>query len=143
RAAVEGAYPREPEALRDGLVNFFFTAHDVLSASASFCLWLLAAHPDAQRDAREDGEALGRAVRESLRLYPGYPLFSRRTQAEVEVGGYRVPAGTDVIVSPYVLHRLERHWPDAARFDPDRWSGPLEPMRPGPRGAYMPFGGGY
>ena len=143
RAADEGAYPREPNALRDGLVNFFFTAHDVVSASASFCLWLLATHPDAQRAARDDDDALGRAVRESLRLFPGYPLFSRRTKGEVEVGGYRVPVGTDVIVSPFVLHRLERHWPDPSRFDPDRFRGALEPVRPGPRGAYMPFGGGY
>lgn len=141
--ADRGEYPRERDALTAGLVNFFFTAHDVLASSVSWCLWLLAEHGDVQdRVRRREEGALARAVRESLRLHPGYPLFSRRTQAPVELAGYEVPAGTDVIVSPWVMHRLERHWPGARRFDPSRWS-ELEPVRPGPQGAYMPFGGGY
>lgn len=143
--AGRGEYGSDVSSLRDGLVNFFFTAHDVLTASTSFCLWMLASHPDVQeRVRRREPDALACAVRESLRLYPGYPLFSRRTQAPMTIAGHRVPAGTDVLVSPWVLHRLERHWPDAERFRPERWEGQThKPVGPGPRGAYMPFGGGH
>ncbi len=152
--AARGEYPSDPHALRDGLVNFFFTAHDVLTASASFCLYLLASHPEVQDEVRaalsnppddlDQVEPLARVVRESLRLYPGYPLFSRRTRAPLTVSGHRVPAGTDVLISPWVLHRLERHWPDAERFDPERWRDRTSrAVGPGPRGAYMPFGGGH
>ncbi|MCB9664553.1 MAG: cytochrome P450 [Alphaproteobacteria bacterium] len=144
-AAGEGHGSAAPEALRDGLVNVFFTAHDVLTAATSWCLWLLARHPETQAAIRRgEPDALACAVRESLRLYPGYPLFSRRTQAPLELDGHLVPAGVDVIVSPWVVHRLARHWPDPLAFRPERWAGRTEqPVGPGPRGAYLPFGGGH
>jgi cytochrome P450 len=151
--AASGDIEDDPRALRDGLVNLFFTAHDVLTSSAAFFLYLLAKHPAVQDEIRaalpktdddlDSIEPLACALRESLRLYPGYPLFSRRTRAPLRLGRFDVPAGTDVIVSPWVLHRLERHWPDARGFHPERWRARERKIGPGPRGAYMPFGGGH
>jgi cytochrome P450 len=147
--AEAGAYPDDADALQEGVVNFFFTAHDVLASSTSWTLHLLARHPHAQARLRTalagpEGDAeLERVVKEGLRLFPGYGLFGRTTQAEMEIGGYRVPRGTLLITSPYVTHRLERYWPRATEFDPDRW-------RDRPRGTppaaardhYLPFGAG-
>ncbi|HEX4226056.1 MAG TPA: cytochrome P450 [Pseudonocardiaceae bacterium] len=78
-------------------------------------------------------------VNEVLRLYPIW-LLIRRTNAEVDLGGHRVPAGTEVVYSPHALHHDPRNFPDPDRFDPDRWS----PERIGeiPKGAYVPFGAG-
>ena len=144
RVAETGVFSREVGPLTDGMVNFFFTAHDVLSSSASWCLYLLARHPDVQAQIRR-GEpgALHRAVRESLRLHPGYPLFSRRTAEPIELGGHRIGSGVDVVVSPWVIHRLPRHWPEPERFDPERWRDVAARPTPIPSGPYLPFGGGY
>ncbi len=155
--AREGRYPRGSAQIQDGLVNFFFTAHDVLASSTTWCLHLLARHPSVQArlraeltaspssgaGARAGADLLARVVRESLRLFPGYSLFGRTTQEAMDIGGFEVPRGTVLIVSPFVIHRLERHFPRAATFDPDRWLG-LEgaTMAPAPQGAFMPFGAG-
>jgi cytochrome P450 len=139
--ANAGEYPSDAASITDGVVNFFFTAHDVLASSTAWTLHLLARHPDEQTKLNDDA-AIERAVKEGLRLYPGYSLFGRTTQADMEVGGYHVPRGTLLITSPFVTHRLERYWPRAAEFEPDRW---LERRgRPGPiaRDHYLPFGSG-
>ncbi|MCG5212695.1 cytochrome P450 [Streptosporangium sp. KLBMP 9127] len=76
------------------------------------------------------------AVRESLRLWPVAWLLGRPVRRAHQVGGVRLEPGESVSVCAYLLHRDERHWPEATRFRPDRWDGP------GPRGPYLPFGGG-
>ena len=80
-----------------------------------------------------------RVVNEVLRLYPVWILM-RRTTAEVELGGARLPPGTEVIVSPHALHFDPRFYPAPHRFDPDRWT-PERAARL-PRGAFIPFGAG-
>ncbi|GAA3415400.1 hypothetical protein GCM10018952_39830 [Streptosporangium vulgare] len=76
------------------------------------------------------------AVRESLRLWPVAWLLGRPALRAHRVGGVRLEPGESVSVCVYLLHRDDRHWPQAARFHPGRWDGP------GPRGPYLPFGGG-
>ncbi len=154
--ARAGEYPLEVGAIQEGVVNFFFTAHDVLASSSAWTLHLLSRDERAQsrlRDALPSGsldraslescDELVRVAREGLRLYPGYSLFGRTTRAPMTLGGFSIPKGTMLIVSPFVMHRLERYWPDAARFDPERWRGRA---RGGPppmvKDAYMPFGSG-
>jgi cytochrome P450 len=56
------------------------------------------------------------------------------------IGGYRVPKGTSVLISPYVMHRHPRYWSDPLRFEPRRFSGADAAARP--PYAYLPFGGG-
>jgi cytochrome P450 len=156
RLARAGQYPGDPESIQEGVVNFFFTAHDVLASSVTWCLYLLARHPEAQaevraalapgaldRDQLDACEPLARVVRESLRLFPGYALFGRTTRAPMDIGGYRVPRGTLLIVSPFVTHRLERYWTQAESFLPSRWAGcATAPVVPAARDNYLPFGSG-
>ncbi|MFF9128301.1 cytochrome P450 [Streptomyces sp. NPDC014889] len=80
-----------------------------------------------------------RLVNESLRLYSPAWLVTRRTTEPVRLGAVDLPAGEEILWSPYTLHRDPALYPDPLRFDPDRWL----PERPQPpKGAFIPFGAG-
>ena len=79
-------------------------------------------------------------VDEALRLYPPGWMLSRRTIAPDVLSGFDVPAGTDVLLSPYLLHRHPRYWKEPAAFRPERFDAAHESERP--RFAYMPFAAG-
>ena len=63
------------------------------------------------------------AVRnETLRLFPPFSWYFRRSVVDTTICGHKVPKGTDIILCPWGLHRSKEHWgPDAEIFDPDRW----------------------
>ena len=77
---------------------------------------------------------------EALRLYPPAAILSRQAIADDEILGVRVPAGTVVVISPYVLHRRRGLWDDPDAFDPSRFLG--ERRERIDRFAYIPFGAG-
>ncbi|MFE6977162.1 cytochrome P450 [Streptomyces sp. NPDC057682] len=78
-------------------------------------------------------------VQETLRLYsPGW-LVTRQATETVRLGDYTLPAGTDVVWSPYTLHRDPGLYPDPLKFDPDRW---LPNRLQLPKNAFIPFGAG-
>ena len=64
----------------------------------------------------------------------------RRTVKDVEFNGHTIPAGTFIIVSPFVTHHMEQHWPDAERFDPERFN--AEARKEQHPYQFIPFGGG-
>jgi cytochrome P450 len=75
-----------------------------------------------------------------MRLYPPVYGMARRTGAPGVFGGYMLPAGSVVLVSPWVTHHHPRHWDRPAVFDPDRFTPGREAGRH--RHAYLPFGAG-
>jgi cytochrome P450 len=75
-------------------------------------------------------------VDEALRLFPPAWALSRRAQRDDVIGGRAVPAGTLVIVSPWLLHRRGDSWPDPLAFRPERF------IAGAGRTAYLPFGQG-
>lgn len=78
-------------------------------------------------------------VQETLRLYsPGW-LVTRQATDAIRLGKFTLPAGTDVVWSPYTLHRDPDLFPDPLRFDPDRW---LPDRLQPPKNAFIPFGTG-
>ncbi|WP_247730484.1 cytochrome P450 [Halovivax limisalsi] len=79
-----------------------------------------------------------RIVDETLRLFPPAPVTARQTTRSVTLGGYRLPAGAQVLCPQWVCHRDERWWDDPETFDPSRWDGEADR----PDYAYFPFGGG-
>jgi cytochrome P450 len=79
-------------------------------------------------------------VEEALRLYPPGWLLSRRTIETDRLGGFEIPAGADVLLSPYILHRHPRYWLEPEAFRPERFDAAHESERP--RFAYMPFAAG-
>jgi cytochrome P450 len=64
-------------------------------------------------------------------------LFTREVTEDTDLRGHRLPAGTTVAYSPYLLHQRPDLHADPERFDPDRW-GTAE----APRAALIPFGAG-
>jgi cytochrome P450 len=78
-------------------------------------------------------------VSETLRLYSPAWLVTRQTSTAVQLGDFALPAGADLIWSPYTLHRDPHLYAEPLRFDPDRWlNGRPQP----PKGAFIPFGSG-
>ncbi|MFE4513643.1 cytochrome P450 [Kitasatospora sp. NPDC056783] len=139
--------------VHEQVVTFLLAGMETTAATLSWAWTLLAANPavrerlhaelDTVLDGRparhEDLPALpltARIVSETLRLYPPPWILGRTATADTELGGHRVPAGTTLLYSPYLLHRRADLFPRPHRFDPDRW---LTTARPSP-GTYAPFG---
>ncbi|MBL8059048.1 MAG: cytochrome P450 [Anaerolineales bacterium] len=146
-----------PQQLRDELLALFVAGHETTANALSWALYLLAQHPDAAARLRaEVAQALdGRTpaladlpnlpytrqvLDETMRLYPPAWIFNRTAQADDEIGGYFIPAGTTVAFSQYVTHRHPDFWEDPDRFDPERFTPERSAERPAY--AYFPFGGG-
>lgn len=82
----------------------------------------------------------GRVLSEALRFYSPSWVFTRRTSADTELGGHRIPAGTDVVYSPYLVNRSPSAHREARTFDPERWL--PERAACAHRDGYIPFGTG-
>lgn len=136
------------------LRTIMFASHGVPGTAFSWIALLLSEHPD-QLD-RVAAEAAGASaagaadlpaaaphttafIKEALRLYPPQWLVTRAASQPFELGGHALPANTEVLVCPYLIHRDRRWWSDPDRFDPDRWLGRDQPHG---RHAYLPFGAG-
>jgi cytochrome P450 len=143
--------------MRDELVTLLLAGHETTASTLSWTFHLLDRHPEAaarvRAEAREVlGDRLptyddlhrlqytGQVVAEAMRLYPPVWMLSRKAQAADRIGGYPVPAGADVLICPYTLHRHPGFWTDPERFDPDRFA--PQAARDRPRYAYLPFGAG-
>ena len=143
--------------LRDEAVTLFFAGFETTARSLTWGWYLLAKHPEVQaRLAAEADRVLqGRAptiddlfqlnytrqvVDETLRLYPPTALLARQNVEADEIGGYPIPAGSMIILAPYLVQRYPGLWPDPERFDPERFTPQAAEARP--KTAYIPFASG-
>ncbi|HEY7477191.1 MAG TPA: cytochrome P450 [Actinomycetota bacterium] len=138
--------------VRDEAMTLFLAGHETTSNALTWTWFLLSEHPDVATELHGELDGLpGRldagsaipytsaVVRESMRLYPPAWAIGRRAIEDHTADGVRIPAGSVVVVSPWLLHHDPRWWPEADRFLPERW---LEIDVARPRHAYLPFGGG-
>jgi cytochrome P450 len=143
--------------LRDEVMTLLLTGHETTAVSLSWTWALLSRHPEVEaklwselrqvlngRTPRfEDLPSLPyteRVVKEAMRLYPPVWALVRTAIETCEIGGYPVPAGATVMMSPWVMHRDPRYYDEPDRFNPDRWLD--ERTASAPKFAYFPFGGG-
>jgi cytochrome P450 len=143
--------------IRDQVLIFLLAGHDTTAIALTFALHLLGHHPDAQERVRAEvadvtgdrtpgAEDVGRlayttmVLKEAMRLYPPAWGFGRRVASGDEVGGYAIPPGADVLVSPWVTHRHPAFWDEPQAFRPERFEPDAERDRH--RHAYFPFGAG-
>jgi cytochrome P450 len=158
-AGGEGAAgARSSEAVAEEALGLLLAGHDTTASALAWTLFLLARHPQAESDVREElGRVLGDrrpavedlprlarlrcALQEALRLYPPtLGVFPREAVADVALAGQRVRRGSLVHVSSFVLHHDARWFPEPERFDPGRFApGRAERIPPC---AYLPFGAG-
>jgi len=145
------------QRLRDELVTLLLAGHETTASTLGWTFYLADKHPEVwQRLHEEAVSALGdrlptfedlnnlrytsMVIEEAMRLYPPVWILTRQSLAEDEVGGYHVPAGVDVLICPYTMHRNPQFWEDPERFDPERFNPDQSKARP--RYAYLPFGAG-
>lgn len=150
-----------PQEVYDQCMVSFQAGHETSATALLWWSWLLAAHPEAQARARAEVDAvlagrvptaddagalplLSATLKEAMRLYPPVAaIMTRRLTRDITLGGVRLPARTLVRVTPWLLHRDPRWWPDAPlAFKPERFlaSSPGQAAHEIPRGAYIPFG---
>ncbi|AEI43754.1 cytochrome P450 [Paenibacillus mucilaginosus] len=145
------------EQLRDEIMTLFLAGHETTANVLSWTLYLLAREPEAEgKLLKELDRVLGgqppafehiplltytqSVVKESMRLYPPVWLISREPIEDVEIGGYTLPAGCEISVCQWVMHRLPEYFEEPERFQPERWTPEFEKSLPA--GVYIPFGAG-
>lgn len=143
--------------LRDELVTLFLAGHETTANALTWAFFLLSQHPEAERKLHVELDAVlggrlptvqdtaqltytGQVVKEVLRLYPPVWWLSREPLADWLCDDILIPAGAEVGVSPWVMHREAQFYPAPLTFQPDRWTPEFEAGLP--RYAYFPFGGG-
>jgi cytochrome P450 len=156
-ARNEAGQAMSARQIRDEVITMLLAGHETTALTLSWTWYLLGLHPAVDVQLAEEVHTVlrGRSptvddvprlrfteqvVSEALRLYPPAYAIGRQALADCEIGGYHVPAGTTVYVSPWVMHRDPRWFDDPQAFRPERWAGSL--AKELPRFAYMPFGGG-
>jgi cytochrome P450 len=160
-ALIDAKDPVTGESLSDEeiceeLIIFLFAGHDTTATTLAYALWALGRNPECQdRVAAEVAELPDgpltvddirrlnytvQVLRESLRLCPPAPTGTRLACRDIEVGGYRVPAGTMLVVGRMAVQRDPGLWDAPLKFDPDRFS--PDNMKKLDRWQYIPFGGG-
>ena len=143
--------------IRDEMMTMLLAGHDTTALTLTYTWYLLAQHPDIEgRLHAELDDVLGddrptaadsrrltyttNVLNEAMRLYPPVYTLFREAAVDAEFGGYRLPAGSGLMLPQWVVHRSSRWYDDPEAFDPDRWDSERSSERP--RFAFFPFGGG-
>ncbi|HEX5144074.1 MAG TPA: cytochrome P450 [Mycobacterium sp.] len=161
RTLIDVADPDTGQPLSDEdvcheLVVFMAAGHDTTATTLTYAMWALGHHPDLQRRVAEEVLELGdrpltaddvprlgftvQILNEALRLCPPAAATTRMATQDFAVDGYRIEAGTLVLVGIYAMHRDPTMWERPLQFDPDRFSEQKSKGRD--RWQYLPFGGG-
>jgi cytochrome P450 len=142
---------------RDEALTLFLAGHETTANALTWTWYLLSQNPQQERrlhaeiDAVLNGRAPGVAdfpkllytemvLAEAMRLYPPAWAVGRMAKAPFDLDGIRIAAKSICIVSPYVMQRDARWFPEPEQFNPERWTPEAREARP--RFSYFPFGGG-
>ena len=146
------------EEIRDEVVTILLAGHETTSNALTWTFYLLGQHPEAAARLFAEVDTVlcgrvptladlphltvtGQVIKEALRLYPpAWVLNARRVANTTQLGEYIVPAGTEIFVSTYAMHRQPQYFESPTEFRPERFTPDFEDSLP--RFAYMPFGGG-
>ena len=143
-----------PEEMVDQVAIFFLAGHETSASALAWTLYLLALYPEWQERLAQESAALNECdfkvmselklsrdvFREALRLYPPVPMMVREAGCPQTFRGREVKTGSQIVLSPWHLHRHERIWARPDAFEPERWQ--TEEGRRCAREAYMPFSAG-
>ena len=142
----------------DELMTLIIAGHETSAITLQWSWYFLANNPQVEQSALaaisdahlkekipafDELEKLGyiqQLVYEALRLYPPVWIFSRKAIDEDVLGGYSIPAGSNIFISPYYMHRHPDYWPDAENYDPERFTAESERERH--KTAFIPFSAG-
>jgi cytochrome P450 len=145
------------QQVRDEALTLFLAGHETTANAMTWAWYLLSQNPDAEAKFQaEIDQVLGgrtpafddvpqlryteMVFAEAMRLYPPAWAVGRRNIADYSIGEYQIPSRSILLMSPYVMHRDPRWFPEPERFDPERWLPEAAAVRP--KFSYFPFGGG-
>jgi cytochrome P450 len=146
------------QLVRDECLGIFVAGHETTARTLSFLWYALHENPEVAKRLRAEldsvvpqGQApalehfqqlpyMDRVLKEVLRLYPPAPAVPRDPITDQTLDGVHIPAGTFLLVFPYITHRHPDFWDEPERFDPDRFLPEKEAAFHDY--AYYPFGGG-
>ncbi|HEX2909769.1 MAG TPA: cytochrome P450 [Chloroflexia bacterium] len=143
--------------IREELLTFFLAGHETTALALMWAWCLLSQHPAAEAKLHRELENelaggppnleslprlpyTGQVFSEALRLYPPAYAIPRYALRPCRLGGYTIPSGSLVLVSPYLTHRDPRFYEEPEQFKPERWTPEFKATLP--KMAYFPFGGG-
>ncbi len=143
--------------VRDEALTLLIAGHETTANALTWTWYLLSQNPEAEARMHQElarvlagrrptfDDVIGLpyttgVFAESLRLYPPAWAIGRRAREDYSIGEYTIPAKSILLMSPWVVHRDPRWWPEPERFQPERWSAEAAEKRP--KFAYFPFGGG-
>ncbi|PAN01456.1 cytochrome P450 [Streptomyces sp. Alain-F2R5] len=130
--------PIGEQEIHDQVVAILTPGSETIASTIMWLLQALADHPEHADRIRDEVEAVtggrpvafedvrklthtGNVIVEAMRLRPAVWVLTRRAVVETELGGYRIPAGSDIIYSPYAIQRDPKSYAHNLEFDPDRW----------------------
>lgn len=141
----------------DHMIFLMMAAHDTTTSALTTMFYSLAREPAWQERLRGEAQALPEAhlpyaelarceriewvMKEALRMYPPLTSIPRKAARDCAFGGYAIPRGTPVGISPIHTHHMPALWTAPERFDPERFS-PQRAEHKRHAYAYLPFGGG-
>jgi cytochrome P450 len=143
--------------LRDEVMTLFLAGHETTALTLAWSWYLLGKNPETERKFHAElDEVLGdreptmadlprlkyteQIAKECMRLYPPAYGLGREAIDDCEIGGYRVPAGTQVFMFQWKTQRDPRFYDRPDDFIPERWNSEFTAQLP--KYAYFPFGGG-
>uniref|UniRef100_A0A914C0M8 Cytochrome P450 n=1 Tax=Acrobeloides nanus TaxID=290746 RepID=A0A914C0M8_9BILA len=144
--------------IQEEVDTFMFEGHDTTATGITFVLHMLGCYPEIQEKAYAElqticgtseeitFEHLGQlkylecVIKETLRLHPSVPIYARRMEEDDKIGGFTIPAGTQILVNAFLIHRDPKHWPDPEIFRPERFM--LESNNRRHPFAFVPFSAG-
>lgn len=145
------------QELLDEIMTMIIAGHETSAISMTWVWYFMGRFPEVESRVHQEVDTAGYAtipdmedldqlpyvkqvLDEALRYYPPVWLYSRKAIEDDYIGEYFVPSGTNIFISPYYLHRHPDFWPDAERFDPERFT--EEAVRRQHRQAFIPFSAG-
>ena len=144
--------PMGDKALIDEVMTIIVAGHETTAGTLNWAWSLLSQHPDVEARLHHEVDALAtdpsfedleqldyarQIAEETLRLYPPVWLFSRKAIHDDVIGGYDIPAGSNIFLCPYLMHRSPKYWDCPETFQPERFTADAVKVRN--RHIYYPF----
>lgn len=149
--------PMPDKLLKDEVMTIFLAGHETTANALSWTMYLLTQNPQCIEKIREEvnrvtqGEEITLAhlqqleytracLSEGMRIYPPVWLIARKAIQNTNLGEYEIPAGTNVFITPFLVHMREDLWVKPQVFNPERWF--TDEVKKMDKFAYFPFAAG-